>query len=223
MPRPMDPSPVDDDLNAAAPVSPDPRAVAPDAPAPTPRRVYTWREGLAFGAAVNVVSRLLGTNTGRYETIKRPWCAPPGWVFPVVWGINNVLMIAGNVRVLNAPPSTDRTAYLRLWAVTWLLYLSFGYAFFRRRSPLLGFLVTANFSALALLSAARAVRIEPGLWITYSTLLPWSALATAVAGAIALENPDPLLDPPAPNDSIGRESTAANDSVARESDAVPPA
>jgi acylglycerol lipase len=171
----------------------------PEPPVPEPRRVYTWRDGLAFGAALNIASRILGTNTGRYEAIERPWFAPPGWVFPVVWGINNVLMIWGNLRVLNAPPSADRTAYLRLWAATWLLYLSFGYAFFRRRSPLLGLLVTVNFSALSVLSARRATRIDPSLWVTYATLLPWIVLATAVAGSIALDNPDPFLDPRDPN------------------------
>jgi alpha-beta hydrolase superfamily lysophospholipase/tryptophan-rich sensory protein len=165
-------------------------------------RVYTWREGLAFGAAINVVSRLLGTNTGRYEAIKRPWFAPPGWVFPVVWSINNVLAINGNLRVLNAPPSADRTAYLRLWAATWVLYVFFGYAFFRRKSPLLGLLDTVNFLVLAILSARRAVRIERRLWLTYSTLLPWLTLAVAVALAVALENPDPLLDPPADADAV---------------------
>jgi acylglycerol lipase len=168
-------------------------------PEPEPRRVYTWRDGLAFGAALNIASRLLGTNTGPYEVIERPWFAPPGWVFPVAWGINNVLMIWGNLRVLNAPRSTDRTAYLRLWAATWLLYLSFGYAFFRRKSPLLGLLVTVNFSALIVLSARRASRIDPSLWVTYSTILPWILLATAVAGAVALDNPDPFLDPVDPD------------------------
>ena len=163
------------------------------------RRVYTWRDGLAFGAAINIVTRLLGTNTGRYEALDRPWFAPPGWVFPIAWGINNGLMIWGNLRVLNAPPSADRTAYLRLWAATWLLYLSFGYAFFRRKSPLLGLLVTVNFSALTVLSARRAMRIDPDLWVTYSTLLPWIVLATAVAGSVALNNPDPFLDPPDPD------------------------
>ena len=126
----------------------------PPIPASAPH-VYTWWEGLAFGAAVNMLARLLGTNTGRYEAINRPWFAPPGWAFPVVWSINSALSIWGNLRVLNAPPSTDRTAYLRLWCATWLLYLSFGYAFFRRRSPLLGFLVTTNFLALSVLSAGR--------------------------------------------------------------------
>jgi tryptophan-rich sensory protein len=129
--------------------------------------------------------------------LRRPWFAPPGWVFPVAWGVNSALAIAGNVRVLNAPPSTDRTAYLRLWAATWLLYTSFGYAFFRRKSPLLGFLVTVNFLALSVLSARRALRIEARLWLSYATLLPWLALATLVAGSIALDNADPLLDPPA--------------------------
>jgi tryptophan-rich sensory protein len=171
-------------------------AVGGEAHVPASRRVYTWRDGLAFGAAINIVSRLLGTNSGRYETIRRPPFAPPGWLFPVVWSINNVLSIYGNLRVLNAPASSDRTAYLRLWAGTWLLYLAFGYAFFRRRSPLLGLLVTVNFLVLAVLSARRAVRVERGLWLTYATLLPWLVLATAVAGAIALDNPDPLLDPP---------------------------
>jgi alpha-beta hydrolase superfamily lysophospholipase/tryptophan-rich sensory protein len=174
--------------------------LAPETPtAAEPRRIYTWRDGLAFGAAMNIATRLLGTNNGRYEAIERPWFAPPGWVFPVVWGINNVLMIWGNLRVLNAPRSADRTAYLRLWAATWLLYLTFGYAFFRRESPLLGLLVTVNFSALTVLSARRATRIDPGLWVTYSTLLPWIVLATVVAGSVALDNPDPFLDPAGPD------------------------
>lgn len=160
------------------------------------RRVYTWREGLAFGAAVNIAARLAGTNTGRYQEIARPWFAPPGWVFPLAWSINSTLAIWGNLRVLNGPPSADRTAYLRLWAGTWVLYTLFGYAFFRRRSPLLGLLVTVNFLVLSVLSASRAVRIERDLWKTYATLLPWLVLATAVAGSVALDNPDPLLDPP---------------------------
>jgi benzodiazapine receptor len=147
---------------------------------------------LLSGAAISPVRR--------YEALKRPWFAPPGWVFPVAWGINTGLMISGNVRVLNAPPSADRTAYLRLWAATWLLYLAFGYAFFRCRSPLLGLLVTVNFSALSVLSARRAMRIDRRLWIAYSTLLPWIVLATLVAGAVALDNPDPFLDPPEPPD-----------------------
>jgi hypothetical protein len=46
------------------------------------------------------------------------------------------------------------------------------------------------------LSAGRAIRIDKRLWVTYATLLPWLALATAVAASVALENPDPLLDPP---------------------------
>jgi tryptophan-rich sensory protein/dienelactone hydrolase len=160
------------------------------------RRVYTWRAGLAFGAAVNIAARLAGTNTGRYGELARPWFAPPGWVFPVAWGINSALSIWGNLRVLNGPPSGDRSAYLRLWAGTWLLYTLFGYAFFRRRSPLLGLLVTVNFLVLSVLSASRAVRIDRDLWKAYATLLPWLVLATAVAGSVALENPDPLLDPP---------------------------
>jgi hypothetical protein len=104
-------------------------------------------------------------------------------------------MIWGNVRVLNAPPSADRTAYLRLWAATWVLYLLFGYAFFRRKSPVFGLLVSVNFSALSVLSAQRGLRIDRGLWVTYSTLLPWIVLATLVAGSVALDNPDPFLDP----------------------------
>jgi tryptophan-rich sensory protein len=170
--------------------------VVPPADPSQPRYVFTWREGLAFGAAINIVARLLGTNTGRYQALRRPWFAPPGWFFPIAWGINSALSIAGNVRVLNAPPGPDRTAYLRLWAATWLLYVSFGYAFFRRKSPLLGLLVTTNFAVLAVLSADRAMRIDRRLWFTYATLLPWLALAVAVAASVALDNPDPLLDPP---------------------------
>jgi alpha-beta hydrolase superfamily lysophospholipase/tryptophan-rich sensory protein len=163
------------------------------------QRRYSWRAGVLFGLAINVAARLLGRNTGRYETIKRPWFAPPGFVFPIVWGINSTLSIAGNLRVLNAPDSGDRSAYLRLWAATWVLYISFGYAFFRRKSPVLGLLVTVNFLVLAILSFGRALRLDRRLGWTYVTLLPWLGLAGAVALSVALENPDPLLDPPNAN------------------------
>jgi acylglycerol lipase len=170
-------------------------SAAAGGPETASRRVYTWRDGLAFGAAVNVIARLLGTNTGRYEAIKRPWFAPPGWAFPVVWSINSVLTIAGNLRVLNAPPSADRTAYLRLWVATWLLYVSFGYAFFRRKSQLLGLLVTVNFLVLSILSAARAAHRPSPL----GQLLDAAAVARARKRRRWIgraREPDPLLDPP---------------------------
>lgn len=194
----MDPRPIDGDCTGShsVPVDPaDPTVRIPDVPPPS-RRVFTWREGLAFGIAINVLARLLGSNTGRYEAIERPRFAPPGWVFPVAWSVNSALAIWGNLRVLHAPSSPDRTAYVRLWAASWLLYASFGLAFFRLKSPLLGLLVTVNFLTLAVLSFARALRIDRRLAVSYVTLLPWLGLATAVAAGVALKNPDPLLDPP---------------------------
>jgi hypothetical protein len=98
-----------------------------------------------------------------------------------VWPINNLLTLWANRCVLNAPPSRDRTAYLRLQASTWALFTPYGFVRFRLRSPILGCTHTSLYLVLSLASAVRAERIDRRLLASFATLIPWLLLATALS------------------------------------------
>ncbi len=151
---------------------------------------------LLAGVALNVVSQLLsspGAAKEEYARSTRPAFAPPAWVFGVAWPINNLLTLWGNRNALNAPPSPDRTAYLRLQAATWALFTTYGFVRFRLRSPILGFAHTTLYSALTLASAARAARLDRKLLASFATLIPWLALAAALS-VYQLGDADPLFE-----------------------------
>jgi tryptophan-rich sensory protein len=48
------------------------------------------------------------------QTVNKPPLAPPGWVFPVVWGILYALMGNGAARLTLTPPSEERSRGLNL-------------------------------------------------------------------------------------------------------------
>lgn len=163
--------------------------------APNPHH-YGWIEMLAFGVAMNAIAQMLGPSASaksEYARSTRPPFAPPAWLFGVVWPINNLLTLWGNRRVLNSPPSPDRTAYLRLQAATWTLFMTYGLARFRLKSPILGYADAVLYLGLSLASAARVARIDRSLLVSYTTLVPWLVLATTLS-AYQLGDPDPLFD-----------------------------
>jgi translocator protein len=152
---------------------------------------------LAAGVvAANVIAQLLvptGKAKAEYAKSTRPWFSPPPWAFGVAWPINNALTLWGNWRVLNADPSEDRSAYVRLHAAMWVLFMTHGLLRFRLRSPILGALNSFTFTALAAASAVRARRIDPALLASYATLLPWLAVASALS-ACQLGDPDAVFE-----------------------------
>ena len=74
------------------------------------------------------------------QTIAQPPLSPPGWVFPVVWGILYALMGIGAARVYLSPPSSERSLGLNLfitqlvvnffWSPIFFNLQAFGFAFF---------------------------------------------------------------------------------------------
>lgn len=156
---------------------------------------YGWFPLLVGGAALNLTAQFLGPSRAaksEYAKSTRPPFAPPSWAFGIAWPLNNLLTLWGNREVLNAPPSADRTAYLRLHAAAWVLFTSYGFLRFRLKSPLLGYLNTTLYSALIVASAARAARIDRRLLASYVTLIPWLSLAT-VLSLYQLNDSDPLF------------------------------
>lgn len=144
---------------------------------------------------LNVAANLLGSPREakeEYARSTRPPFAPPPWAFGVAWPINNLLTLWGNHRALNAPPSNDRTAYLRLQLAVWTLFTTYGFVRFRLRSPILGAAHTTLYLLLTVASAVRAARMDRRLLASFATLIPWLLLATTLS-LYQLGDPDPLF------------------------------
>lgn len=167
-----------------------------------PERYRLWH-ALAFGVAANAVSVLL---TGRnaydreyYENMRQAPFAPPGWLFGPVWALNNASVLWGNLRLLNQPEDTpNRRALLWLQAASWFVFVTFGYVYFRKKSPILAFVWTAADWALTVASVVLSLKNDRKITLSLGTLLAWLTLATPTAAYQAASNPDELFGTPAP-------------------------
>ena len=160
---------------------------------------WRWWHAAAFGLTVNAIS---GLSIGRrsedrafYEPMKLPPYAPPGWLFAPVWAINNAFTLWGNLRLLNRPEKTpDRTSMLVAQGVSWGIFATFAYVYFRKRSPILAVLWTFADWLLTTASIGLAARSRrPDVALSLATKWVWLSLATPVAAYQARHNPDPLF------------------------------
>lgn len=163
---------------------------------------YRWWHALAFGVGANAISTLAtGRNTydrEYYERMRQAPFAPPGWLFGPAWTLNNASVLWGNLRLLNQPEDVpNRRGLLWLQAASWLVYASFGYVYFRKRSPILAFVWTAADWALTVASVILSLKNDKKITLSLGTLLAWLTLATPAAAYQAASNPDDLFGTPA--------------------------
>lgn len=114
------------------------------------------------------------------EAVTKPSLSPPGWVFPVVWGILYALLGIGVAMVYSAPPSHQRSRGLNLyiaqlvvnffWSLIFFNAHAFGFAFFWL---ILLFVLVAGmvlaFMQVRLLSAK--LQIPYLLWLLFAAYL----------------------------------------------------
>jgi tryptophan-rich sensory protein len=132
-------------------------------------------------------------NKNYYLSLRQPVFSPPSAVFPIVWAINNALVIRGILCVLNKPRDTPgRARYLTLQAASFADFVVFNAAFFGLRSPVNAALLTAVYLGLTLESGrvALAELKDEKVALSLATLLPWLLLAAPTSAAIALWNQD---------------------------------
>ena len=61
-----------------------------------------WYHGLIFLLVVNFLTfSWVFTDVPYYNSLNKPFFAPPSWIFGIVWPINNVLVIIGNIWAIN--------------------------------------------------------------------------------------------------------------------------
>ncbi len=173
--------------------------LAPGYSAAPERRRWRWWHAAAFGLAVNALSGVMigrgGGDRAFYEGMKLPRFAPPGWLFPPAWALNNVFTLWGNLRLLNLPPATPgRRAMMALQGASWILFPTFGFVYFRKRSPILAAVWTVADWLLTTATVAIAAKNRHNDIVgSQATKLAWLTLAMPVATYQAAHNPDPLF------------------------------
>lgn len=161
-----------------------------------PKR-YRWHHALGFGLAVNLASGLSerrAEDRRFYESFEQAPFAPPSWAFAPVWAANNASTLWGNLRLLDQPEDIpNRRTLLWLQGVSWLVFSTFGWVYFEKKSPILAFVWTVVFWVLTIASVLLNLQNDRKLALSLGPLLAWLTLATPVAAYQAVRNPDELL------------------------------
>jgi benzodiazapine receptor len=153
-----------------------------------------------------VVSVLGALSTGNTKKNQRklynrkmkqaPW-APPAKLFGPVWTFNNYFLLQALKRLLEEGGLPKRKNLILKQAAIWILFFSFGYVYFKRKSPVLAAVWTLADALLAASSFASSLKSDKKLAANYLPLLTWTGYAGSVAVYQALKNPDPLTKTPA--------------------------
>jgi tryptophan-rich sensory protein len=125
------------------------------------------------------------------ELKQAPW-APPGWLFAPAWTVNNFFILLALQQILRSNIS-QRNKLLVLQSLIWIIFFSFGFVYFNKKSPVLAAVWTISDTVLATSSFITLARVERRLSYYYLPLMLWTAFAGTVAIYQAVKNPDPVL------------------------------
>lgn len=156
-----------------------------------------WQVALISVAvsALGGLSSMMGSKKERklYNTkLKQaPW-APPAAVFAPAWTINNFFLINALRRILQKDMPEKRKLLL-LQAGIWVIFFSFNYIYFRKKSPVLAAIWTMSDNILAIASMLLTMKSDKKTALNYAPLVLWTTFASTLADYQALKNPDPVL------------------------------
>lgn len=137
---------------------------------------------VAITEAVGALSGYLSRDAMKLymDTAAKPPLSPPGWVFPVAWGLLYALLGIGAAMVWRSPPSQARNRGLNLyvaqlvvnffWSLIFFNAQAFSFAFFWLLLLLvLVIAMTLTFSRVRTLAAA--LQGPYLLWLTFAAYL----------------------------------------------------
>ena len=165
---------------------------------PKRRLELHWWAGALMLAATTVIGRLVSGSPKKNKALynkkeQAPW-APPGWVFAPAWSINNIFLIRALLQLINERYRDDRAKQLlALQGGIWLVFCTFGYVYFRKKSPMLAAIWTQADAVLALASLLIALKKDKKLAANYYPLTGWSWFASSVAWYQVAKNGDKVL------------------------------
>ena len=114
------------------------------------------------------------------ETVRQPPLSPPGWVFPIAWGILYALMGIGMARISLTPPSIQRTKARTLYWVQLAVNFLWSPIFFGLQAYVLAFLWLVLLWVLVLIMIRAFRKLDPlaanlqipyQLWLTFAAYL----------------------------------------------------
>ncbi|TKK66984.1 tryptophan-rich sensory protein [Ilyomonas limi] len=160
---------------------------------------FSWWQ-LAFASVV--VSAIGGLSSGKPNSQERklyekelkqaPW-APPGWLFAPAWTINNFFLLKALEQLLHRKDIDKKKKLLIEQAIIWIIFFSFNYIYFNRKSTVLAALWTITDAALATSSFIISRKSNKSFSLLYLPLLGWTSFASTIAIYQALKNNDPVL------------------------------
>ncbi|WP_448203731.1 TspO/MBR family protein [Azospirillum sp. sgz302134] len=171
----------------------------PFAPTDTGRLPFRvrWWHALLFWLLANLYG-FFERGTEPFPGYQPSPLQPPGWAFPVVWFTISLIQLWGDVRLLNAPwLIRHRAALIGLQGALWLLYFSFGFAYFTMGSPILAAAWTLSYFIIAGFCVAFVWPDDKAIAASWTPLVLWTGFASVVAVHGVLLNPDPLFMTPA--------------------------
>ena len=148
------------------------------------RNWKTYLYWIALAEGVGALSGWLTREGNQWyrQYVEQPPLSPPGWVFPVVWGILYALMGIGAARVSLTPPSPERSAGLNLWTAQLIVNFFWSLIFFNLRAygfalfwlGLLWVLILWMIFAFHKTDRPAArLQIPYLLWVSFAAYLNW--------------------------------------------------
>ena len=146
---------------------------------------HNWKTYLSWIAVSEAAGALSGWLSRKGQRIypkiaAQASLAPPGWVFPVVWGILYILMGYGAARAYNAPEGRDRNWALNLFFAQLVVNFFWSLIFFNARAYGFAFFWLLLLWVLALAMILQFRRVDPPaaalqipylLWLTFAAWL----------------------------------------------------
>jgi tryptophan-rich sensory protein len=161
-----------------------------------------WWQIALIAAAVSFLGKLAGGTNGDEQKLytkklkQAPW-APPAWAFAPAWTANNFFLLLGLQRLLQNDNISEKRKLLILQAMIWIVFFSFNYVYFNKRSTVLAAIWTVSDAVLATSSLILANKLDKKVAASYLPLTIWTLFASTLAGYQALKNADTALGTPA--------------------------
>ncbi len=145
-----------------------------------------WRRlavSILISLGVGVVAGLLTRSSAAdYAMLDKPAFAPPGWLFPIVWGILYVLMGISSYLIYESMCS-NRTNALRIYGIQLAVNFLWPIIFFNLKLYFVAFIWILLLWVLIILMIASFYRcnkraaylqIPYFLWVTFATVLTYT-------------------------------------------------
>lgn len=146
--------------------------------------------GILIAEGVGLLSSFLSGDSGAvYKTLIQPPFAPPGWVFPVAWGILYALMGAASGLIPTAH-ATDREKQraLSVYGLQLLFNFSWSIIFFRFQLLWLSVIVILVLLLLVIMTLIRFLDVWPLAGYLLIPYLLWLLFATYLNIGVAFLN-----------------------------------